>query len=182
MRVFAIAGALTLGVCAQSANATVSFSLADVAVAGTQRTEVVDYTCQSEPCSSTTSPYHGNIFAILGQPNTSVPGITTFTGRAGARNTLSVTLQYDGSGNLISTSLQGFDEVQRCTSLPCTSILASYTASNFAIQAFDSETGLTTVLAPVPEPATWALMLLGFMSAGLALRRSSPLKAAVSYS
>jgi hypothetical protein len=170
MRVFAIAGALTLGVVAQPAGAAVSYSLNGVAVTGTQQTDVLG-PCLGGPCSSTTSPYEGIIFAILDQPNTSVPGITTFGGRAGVHNTLTVTLQYDSFGALISSSLEGFDEVQRCTSAPCTSILARYSASNFALQTFDSTTGQTTILAPVPEPGTWALMLVGFMGAGLAMRR-----------
>jgi hypothetical protein len=171
MRVFAIAGAVALGVVAQPAGAAVSYSLNGVSVTGTQQTDVVS-TGPCQQCVVTTfTPYASNLFGIMGQPNTTVPGIWTFQGQAGARNIFMATLQWDSAGSLISSSLSGFDEIQRCSTTPCTSILARYSASNFAIQAFDSETGLTSAMAPVPEPGSWALMLVGFMGAGLAMRR-----------
>ena len=37
----------------------------------------------------------------------------------------------------------------------------------------DEEHGLFAELLPVPEPSTWALMLLGFGAIGLVIRRSS---------
>ena len=53
--------------------------------------------------------------------------------------------------------------------------VASITLSSFAVRYQNtfqggSSTGLVTT--PVPEPATWAMMLVGFGATGLALRRS----------
>jgi hypothetical protein len=47
--------------------------------------------------------------------------------------------------------------------------------------AFDILNVQSAVQAGVPEPATWAVMLLGFGAVGFALRRRSNVRATVSY-
>jgi PEP-CTERM motif len=87
----------------------------------------------------------------------------------------------NGPGGVCTGSGGGIDIGQTGTgtlSLNLASALSSITLSNF-VDRYQSIAGAGNVTSavgiqtpPVPEPATWALMLLGFGGVGMALRRS----------
>jgi hypothetical protein len=86
----------------------------------------------------------------------------------GSRVSGTVTLTYSGT-ELISTEFSGGSSF---LSGPYSNGILTegrYTAREFPIYLYD--TNGETVLAPVPEPGTWALMLLGFGAIGWSLRR-----------
>lgn len=89
----------------------------------------------------------------------------------GSPSAFTVTLHTTGGADVIlnPTGLQGsnvFDIVSPGGG-------ESYTGATFTTSGggFNDFKQLRLVLAPVPEPATWALMLLGFGGIGMALRR-----------
>jgi hypothetical protein len=161
---------MLLGLLAQPAGAAVLYSIDSVPVTGTIATQTVNASCGAN-CPTVTTPYDRLLSALLSNPSIAPSGVWTLTGQAGARNFLTVTLTFSGS-TLLSSSLTGADEISRCNAgPPCTSSVGTYTATNFSVRGFDTVTGQSFVLSPVPEPATWALMLLGFLGVGVALRR-----------
>jgi hypothetical protein len=132
--------------------------------------------CQLNPYSCTSSPPPTTVSFGIGDFETSVPdfngtyafgpfsygpnsnaGVYNFTGsltfEAGSliSDVINFTFrqtQFGGQNNVVETTLIG-------------------TITNFAVR--DLATG--RIITPVPEPMTWALMLVGFAAVGSAMRR-----------
>jgi hypothetical protein len=106
---------------------------------------------------------------------------------------LGVTGDYDGPSTIVSSPISGAVGFSKITNLTNTSF--SFTGISFNISYVDDvdgggpgpfttevtpgffEVALTPSIISVPEPRTWALLILGFASAGAALRRRRTIKA-----
>ncbi len=60
--------------------------------------------------------------------------------------------------------------------------LGSFALTAGALNPAGGTLTISQATGAIPEPATWAMMLLGFFGMGLAMRRSSPASMKVSYS
>ena len=147
-------------------------ALAASLIAGSASAEVFDFTFSDGTdsasgrltTSSTAAPYA--ITGISGIYDGSA--ITGLSGYAAADNTLyEVTPLYFSLGGLSFTSVGGAYNIY------------AYNGGDYLLKSSDDPVGypqngtlLTTAVISVPEPATWALMLIGFGTAGLGLRAS----------
>lgn len=113
--------------------------------------------------SYVTTPYVGGVsFTVLVEAFT---GSRSFNKQLGPREFASGTLNSDGF-NVWGTDLHYSDYGPQCTGQNvCTTIIAR--AATFTPRVIS---GSVTALPPLPEPATWAMMLLGFAGIGAALR------------
>lgn len=98
----------------------------------------------------------------------------TIDGVTRSTNTLGRTRSYDADSAFAAWSALG----------PLKLDFASRTAVTFAIQDspgsfWDNSGGITLNVAAVPEPATWGMMVLGFLGIGLTLRTKRDRKAAL---
>jgi hypothetical protein len=165
----AFAAAAAVGVTSP-ADAAVNYLLNPVRVTGTQTITTTGVNCGAL-CGVASSFYEDT-----------VSGPLTFTGRDGNVEYYSFNnIAYDYSGTvsltfeaatgvLLETSLAGALSV--C--VPCGNDFrvvreARFTGREFALLAFDG--GAPKLLAPIPEPSTWAMMLLGFGAIGASMRR-----------
>lgn len=123
-------------------------------------------------CPDIVTPYETTVSGNLGiltttgtfNPN----GVFNFTGQDRIASAFSGTLTFS-NGSLITSLLSGFVQLSAPTARPYDS--ADFAASNFAVTLRNTVTGESRIFAPVPEPSTWALMLLGFGGIGVAMRR-----------
>ena len=123
-----------------------------------------------------------------GNPPTDTLGLFTLTGAANTYNTpftLFVTFTQPGSVNgsfvaAITGSVSGDNTGGIFINFDNTPQLFTYAGGAFTLMVNDlgvSASGVATPITgiinavPVPEPATWALMLLGFGGIGMAVRR-----------
>lgn len=118
-------------------------------------------------CPDIRSPFVTTVSGTLTPLVDSLSGLITLRGQDRALSEFFVTLDFTNS-IFVSSSLSGM--VQFGPSLNGSNS-ATFNASNFAITVRDTVTGQTRVLTPVPEPGTWAMMLLGFGVIGSAMRR-----------
>lgn len=133
----------------------------------------------------------------MGTPSPLVSGTWTITGLAQASPDLStatsITLRRDsagfnysfvGAGYSISSSLHGpfggpepysLEEAFALAPFPNSSVQndGAYSDATWYAQSFYTyQSTLTPQLAAVPEPATWAMLILGFAGVGTGLRRA----------
>jgi PEP-CTERM motif len=155
---------------ATPASATYFVNFGSVLAEGTSTTSAISYSCTSN-CPTTVSAYTTFVNGLYGgMALENLDGSYSFTGQDRARGFFTASFVFV-NGSLLSSSLSGFDELTRCFSIPCTASNANYAANNFALQVRDERTGLTSLMAPVPEPETWGLLLMGFGSIGYVLRQ-----------
>lgn len=153
-----------------AANASYFVNFGSVTAEGTVTTSTVSYACTSN-CPVIVSPYTTFVNGLYGGMSiANLDGVFSFTGQDRSRGSFTVDFEF-ANGNLLSTSLTGYQELTRCLSIPCTASHSNFGATNFALQVRDERTGISALMAPVPEPASWAMLLMGFASIGYALRR-----------
>lgn len=131
---------------------------------GTQ-TVLDSYQCSPGTCTSTTSEQFITFGAALSTVSRTdaqwiLSGYSQISRVGGT-----VTLNYE-NGTLVSSEFAGTSDFRDGLS----QVTGSYAARNFAIEDV-STSGVVRVIAPVPEPTTWAMMLAGFAGVGLSLRR-----------
>lgn len=166
MKAFSYLATSILAVVAAPAQAAFMISLDDVPATGTLRT---DFIC-SDPstCPTTFDPYETLVNGNLSPQITTLNGIFSFNGQDRPRSAYNVNLLFSG-GALISSSLTGVWFPLPGIANP--NITITFAATNFSVNVTDTTTGVTRILAPVPEPATWAMMLVGFCAVGAAMRK-----------
>ena len=169
MRAVTFLGAMSLAFAAAPANAAYVISINNVFAQGTLTTALADFSCGLS-CPSSREFYTTSVNGVLSGEVTSLSGILTLTGQDRSRSAFTVVLDFSG-GIFSSSSLTGFQSLNApCTIFPCTFRDTTFDARSFAVTVRDTNTGASTVLAPVPEPASWAMMLVGFAAIGWSLR------------
>ena len=171
MRAVTYLGACALVAIAAPASAAFSFDFSNVAVLGVTETTLIQSGCGvSAICSITTSPYSSTLSGFLIGSVQILDGTFTLSGNVPTQS-YDVTLSFVG-GVLQSTSLSGnrFILNGSCP-LNCVTSNTTFGATSFPIAVTNTTTGVRSILAPVPEPATWAMMLVGFGAMGVSLRR-----------
>lgn len=165
MRNLAYVAAGIVALASHPAKAAFEISLNGVYAAGTVTSY---YNCAPLICPDTVQPFETLVNGKLSPQIDSLNGSFTLFGQDRARSSYSVTLSLL-DGGLISSDLNGF-----ISGPPLSNPLqeTTFRSSNFAINVLDTNTRLTRSLAPLPEPATWAMMLLGIAAIGAAMRRS----------
>lgn len=165
MRNLAYLAASIVALASHPAKAAFEISLNGVYAAGTVTSY---YNCSPLVCPNTVQPFETHVNGKLSPQIDSLNGTFTLFGQDRPRSSYSVTLSLL-DGGLISSDLQGYisgfsliNPLQETT----------FRSSNFAINVLDTNTGVTRSLAPVPELATWAMMLLGIAAIGATMRRS----------
>lgn len=181
MRKFFSLGAIALGIVAAPASATLTVVIEPTLAYGTDTVAIFANTsgsvCGVNLCpGSGIFPYQTIVSPFVATQIADGPnGELRFSGQDRGFNTTTVSLFFNG-GTLIGDSLVGLTQLSPfCpTGNLCRTDTFSYTASSFAVTLTDSRTGTSQILAPVPEPTTWAMMLLGFGAIGFAMRRRRP--------
>lgn len=112
----------------------------------------------TSPNSDVSSPPFGTFFTAIECTTACGPG---FGG--GFAGPLSFTLSSTGS---LSLSSLGFNKIN--------SNNIYFTSDLVNSNGMTGNVGATAGIAAVPEPTTWALMLIGFGAAGISLRRRKP--------
>lgn len=177
MRVAAYLSGLALAALTAPASAAYTF-LISTPIDGVTTTQHFESGCPGIGLCSTTTTFGTAFFFGTLDPNIEVLdgtyqlGSFSLASRIGVHVTLSFL-----DGSLQSSSLTGFSDFLRgsCPGF-CNILHTDYTAANFALTQINTVTGETRIVAPVPEPASWALMLLGFSAMGYALRLRRPAK------
>lgn len=179
MRTISVVAALVLSAIAAPASAAFTLTIDPTVAYGTRTLNIyatnAGTVCGQSPCSGSGSFFYETIARTLfpapqiaDGPN----GELRFRFQDRAKSDTFVTLVFGSAGYLLSSSLSGFVELNApCLGSICQDETATYTAQSFAVTLTDTETGISRILAPVPEPSTWAMMLVGFGAIGLRLRR-----------
>jgi hypothetical protein len=132
--------------------------------------------CQLNPYSCTSSPPPTTISRGIGDFETTVPdfnGTYAFGPLTSGPNSNAGVYSFNGSltfdaGSLISDVINfTFRQTQFGGQNNVTETTVFGTITNFSVR--DLATG--RIITPVPEPMTWALMLVGFAAVGSAMRR-----------
>ncbi len=164
MRVFAYLAASFL--FAAPSQAAFEIYLDDVSVTGTSR---MTFVCADpSQCPDIITPYATALNGRLSPEIASLSGSFSLSGQDRPRNQFVVALSFY-NGVLLSSSLTGQFFPSAPGANPVTEI--AFGASNFAVRVLDTTTGVTRIVAPIPEPATWAMMLLGFGAVGFSMRQ-----------
>jgi hypothetical protein len=183
MRAILIVAAASLGALAVPASAAYTVTINNVLAQGTRTVEQSSYSCLFS-CPVTRTVFET---AVTGTALANGDGPLQdllFTGQDRARSYYTVDLEYNDRGELSGTSLSGVVDFRApCTTAPnCTIDTAMFNARNFQVTLTDTVSGISTILAPVPEPSTWTMMLLGLGAIGYSMRRrrrpSMPFQAA----
>lgn len=168
----ALAAAMLSGMSA-SVSAAYYITVGTVSAVGTTTTASYDYGCMAS-CPTNVSPYDTLVNGMYAGINiSSLDGAYSFVGQDRSRGSYTVNFAF-ADGRLLFTNLDGFQDISRCLSLPCTAIFSEFSATNFALQVRDEASGHVSQMAPVPEPGTWAMLLIGFLIIGCALRQRQP--------
>jgi hypothetical protein len=169
MKRIIIMAAFAASLMAAEAKAAYIVDIGTVPVSGTLTTGRDGYDCFPSSCPPTVTPYASVVSGAFSKLilETFPTGLYQFTVQDGHRRFSNVTLDFRSS---LLSSLTGFDEIQRCSSLPCTYSFAQFRGGDFPVTVTDTVTGVSRVFTPVPEPTTWLLMLFGFAAIGSALR------------
>jgi hypothetical protein len=139
---------------------------------GTLTNTIDNFSCVPGPCSTSIVPYEtlvdGRYASLM---VSSLDGLFTYQGADRSRGYYNVNFEF-ANGTLLSTQLAGFQELGgRCINGPCNQTFTNFEANSFALRLTDQATGSSSLVAPVPEPSTWAMMLLGFLTVGFAMRK-----------
>lgn len=173
MRTIVILSAVALSAFAAPASAAFTFDLNSVPVSGVTTTTVIQTGCSASGiCSVSTSPFAAALSGSLDGSVNSLEGTFSLSGfNLSTRLGYTVTLSFL-SGVLQSTSLTGTRNLLSgfCPT-NCIANDTTFGAQSFAINVTNSLTGVRAIVAPVPEPTSWALMLIGFGAMGVSLRR-----------
>jgi hypothetical protein len=86
-------------------------------------------------------------------------------------NDFSVTQNTSGDQFDVCTSTDGLSRAEVALDAPCTGGLSSIPTNIYAFKLSAAEAKALGFTAPVPEPASWAMMIGGFALAGGAMRR-----------
>ena len=136
-------------------------------------------------------------FSILGNPNVTVSNLTTGFAAISTSNTSTITAPpfgtfftaidcttcgpgYDGASKALLSFKVGSASPLSLASLGSNSGVY-FTTDLINASGKTGNVGATFATTAVPEPATWAMMLLGFGMIGFAMRKRSNVRAAVSY-
>ncbi len=153
-----------------AADASYFITFGSLPAEGTITTSSYSYACTTN-CPVTVTPYATFVNGLYsGMTVETLDGAFSFTGQDRYRSSYTVNFEF-ANGSLMWTNLTGFQELTRCLFLPCTSTISNFGATNFALEVRDQQSGVAALIAPVPEPATWAMLVLGFLAIGTALRR-----------
>jgi hypothetical protein len=170
MRVVTVLSALALSAVALPAEAAYTIYFNPISLQGTLTTSTYSSTCGGY-CSGTTTWSATSINALGALSAPTLEGTlhhTTYD--PGSKVGGTVELQFL-AGVLQATSFKGYQSYMtgNCSE-NCTIYEGAYTAREFSILIQDGASAPRTV-HPVPEPSTWAMMLLGFGAIGASLRR-----------
>lgn len=179
MRKLALVAAVALAGVATSADAATVFTGAYISADGVQTRDVYNRDCGGIGfCSTTVTNVTANFQLFLNDTVEILDGTFSFSGYDMNRQIFGgVTLTFR-DGALLTSSFTGQSQfVSGTVPGDFTDTRTRYTDTNFAVSVYDTVTRSDRIIAPIPEPSTWAMLLLGFAGIGTAMRRTNRLAA-----
>lgn len=180
MRAFLVLAAAALSVVSVPAKAVYTVTIGPTTVYGTDVIDISGSGCDTpggpvgSQCPGSGRSFYTGLVSGTGEATTpGSPADVIFRSFNVFRGQFDIDLIYDGT-TLIGTSLIGQSQPSSgCTnSAICRTELITFSARSFAVTLTDTSTGISQILAPVPEPTTWAMMLIGFAAIGCGVRRN----------
>jgi hypothetical protein len=161
--------AAALAAIAAPASAAFEISVSGVSATGV-RTQTFGPGSSCAPavvCPDLNTPYSTTVSGTLSPLVQNLNGAIDLSGQDRPLSSFGVNLFFSG-GQLITSVLSG--QVKFGPSINGSDD-ATFRASNLGVTVRNTVTGQTSFFAPVPEPETWLLVLLGFGAIGTAMRR-----------